>query len=41
MGVIGVTEGRMTLVEHLAELRTRIIRAALAIVLGIIAMLAF
>lgn len=37
----GMPEGRMTLVEHLAELRTRIIRAALAIVLGVIAMLAF
>lgn len=37
----GSSDGRMTLVEHLAELRTRIIRAALAVVLGVIAMLAF
>ena len=34
-------DGRMTLVEHLAELRTRIIRAALAIALGVILVLAF
>ena len=33
-------EDRMTLTEHLAELRTRIIRCVLAIVIGIIVMLA-
>lgn len=33
-------EDRMTLTEHLAELRTRIIRSMLAVVLGIIVMLA-
>ncbi len=33
-------EDRMTLTEHLAELRTRIIRALLAVVIGIIVMLA-
>lgn len=32
--------GHMTLVEHLAELRTRIIRSVLAIALGLIAILA-
>ncbi|MEZ5250959.1 MAG: twin-arginine translocase subunit TatC [Ilumatobacteraceae bacterium] len=32
---------RMTLVEHLAELRTRIIRALLAVVLGVILVLTF
>lgn len=34
-------EGRMTLIEHLAELRTRIIRATLGVVLGFIVMIAF
>lgn len=34
-------DDRMTLTEHLAELRTRIIRSMLAIVVGIIVMLAF
>lgn len=34
-------EDRMTLIEHLAELRTRIIRSALAIVLGIIVLQVF
>lgn len=34
-------DDRMTLVEHLAELRTRIIRAGLAVVLGVIIVLAF
>jgi sec-independent protein translocase protein TatC len=34
-------EDRMTLTEHLAELRTRIIRSMLAVVLGVIVMLAF
>jgi sec-independent protein translocase protein TatC len=34
-------EDRMTLTEHLAELRTRIIRSLLAVVLGIIVVLAF
>jgi sec-independent protein translocase protein TatC len=34
-------EDRMTLTEHLAELRTRIIRSLLAVVIGIIVMLAF
>jgi sec-independent protein translocase protein TatC len=33
-------EDRMTLIEHLAELRTRIIRAGLAVVIGIIIVLA-
>lgn len=34
-------DDRMTLTEHLSELRTRIIRSVLAIVVGIIVMLAF
>lgn len=34
-------DGRMTLIEHLAELRTRIIRAALAVAVGVILVLAF
>ena len=34
-------EDRMTLTEHLAELRSRIIRSLLAVVMGIIVMLAF
>jgi sec-independent protein translocase protein TatC len=34
-------DDRMTLIEHLAELRTRIIRALLAVVLGIVVMIAF
>lgn len=34
-------DDRMTLTEHLAELRTRIIRACLAVVVGIIILLAF
>ena len=34
-------EDRMTLTEHLAELRSRIIRSLLAVVIGIIVMLAF
>ncbi|MFZ9629528.1 MAG: twin-arginine translocase subunit TatC [Ilumatobacteraceae bacterium] len=34
-------DGRMTLIEHLAELRTRIIRATLGIVVGFIVMIAF
>jgi sec-independent protein translocase protein TatC len=34
-------DDRMTLTEHLAELRTRIIRSVLAIVVGIIVLLAF
>ncbi len=33
-------EDRMTLVEHLAELRTRIIRAGLAVIIGIIVIIA-
>jgi sec-independent protein translocase protein TatC len=37
---IKTPDDRMTLTEHLAELRTRIIRSVLAIVLGIIAILA-
>jgi sec-independent protein translocase protein TatC len=38
---ISTPDDRMTLVEHLAELRTRIIRSLLAVVIGIILMLAF
>jgi len=34
-------EDRMTLTEHLAELRSRIIRALLAVVIGVIVLLAF
>ena len=34
-------DGRMTLIEHLAELRTRIVRATLAVVIGIILIIAF
>ncbi len=34
-------DDRMTLTEHLAELRTRIIRSVLAVVVGIIVLLAF
>jgi sec-independent protein translocase protein TatC len=34
-------DDRMTLTEHLAELRTRIIRSLLAVILGIIILLAF
>jgi len=34
-------EDRMTLIEHLAELRSRIIRSLLAVVIGIIVLLAF
>lgn len=34
-------DDRMTLTEHLAELRTRIIRSMLAIVLGVVLMMAF
>lgn len=34
-------DDRMTLTQHLAELRTRIIRSVLAIIVGIIVMLAF
>ncbi|MGZ4679894.1 MAG: twin-arginine translocase subunit TatC [Ilumatobacteraceae bacterium] len=34
-------DDRMTLIEHLAELRSRIVRALLAVVLGIIVVLAF
>lgn len=34
-------DDRMTLIEHLAELRTRIIRGLLAVVLGVIIVLAF
>jgi sec-independent protein translocase protein TatC len=34
-------DDRMTLTEHLAELRTRIIRAGLAIVIGVVVMIAF
>jgi sec-independent protein translocase protein TatC len=34
-------DDRMTLTEHLAELRTRIIRSLLAVVIGIIVMMAF
>lgn len=36
-----VPDDRMTLTQHLAELRTRIIRSVLAIIVGIIVMLAF
>ncbi len=36
-----VGDGRMTLTEHLAELRTRIIRSLLAVVVGVIVILAF
>ena len=35
------TDGRMTLTEHLAELRMRIIRSGLAIMLGVIIVVAF
>ena len=38
---IKTPEDRMTLTEHLAELRTRIIRSVLAVVVGIIVLLAF
>ena len=38
---VATPEDRMTLVEHLAELRTRIIRALLAVVLGVILVLTF
>ena len=38
---IKTPDDRMTLTEHLAELRTRIIRSVLAIVVGIIVLLAF
>jgi len=38
---ISTPDDRMTLTEHLAELRTRIIRSALAVVIGIIVLLAF
>jgi sec-independent protein translocase protein TatC len=34
-------DDRMTLIEHLAELRTRIIRSMLAVIVGIIVMIAF
>src|SRR4029078_3681773 len=34
-------DDRMTLTEHLAELRSRIIRALLAVVIGVIILLAF
>lgn len=37
----GVTDDAMTLTEHLAELRTRIIRAGLAVVIGAIVIIAF
>ncbi len=36
-----VTDDRMTLSQHLGELRTRIIRSVLAIIVGIIVLLAF
>ena len=39
--VLAGPEDRMTLTQHLAELRVRIIRSMLAVVLGIILMLAF
>ena len=38
---VATPDDRMTLTEHLAELRTRIIRSMLAVVLGIIVMIAF
>jgi sec-independent protein translocase protein TatC len=38
---VATPDDRMTLIEHLAELRTRIIRGLLAVVLGIIIVLAF
>jgi len=38
---ISTPDDRMTLTEHLAELRTRIIRSMLAIILGVIIMIAF
>lgn len=38
---VSTPDDRMTLIEHLAELRTRIIRAFLAVVLGIIIVLTF
>ena len=37
----GVADDAMTLTEHLAELRTRIIRAGLAVVIGAIVIIAF
>ena len=37
---VATPDDRMTLIEHLAELRTRIIRAMLAVVIGIIVVLA-
>jgi hypothetical protein len=37
---VATPDDRMTLVEHLAELRTRIIRALLAVVIGVIVVLA-
>lgn len=39
--VVQTPDDRMTLTEHLAELRVRIIRAMLAIILGIVVILAF
>ena len=38
---LSTPDDRMTLTQHLAELRTRIIRSALAVTVGIIVMLAF
>ena len=38
---VATPDDRMTLTEHLAELRTRIIRALLAVVVGIIVIMAF
>lgn len=38
---LGVEDAAMTLTEHLAELRTRIIRAALGVVLGAVLIVAF
>jgi sec-independent protein translocase protein TatC len=38
---VAAPDDRMTLIEHLAELRTRIIRSLLAVVLGIIIVLTF
>lgn len=38
---VATPDDRMTLIEHLAELRTRIIRSLLAVVLGIIIVLTF